>query len=117
MSRRSIGITRLLNMLHDEAAQGTDIEELREVQRDVDRSVSAAYGWTDVELDHDFRKTPLGLRYTISEAAKTKTLECLLELNNARHAEEIAQGLHQEKSRARPPRQSAAGARGRLFDT
>jgi hypothetical protein len=116
MSRRSVGITRLLNMVHDDAARGTDVEELREAQRDVDRSVSAAYGWTDFELDHDFRETALGLRYTISEAVKTEALDRLLELNHQRHAEEVAQGLHPAAKLRGAGRPQSSGNAERLFE-
>ena len=70
-----------------------------------DRAVAGAYGWMDLELDHDFRETPLGLRYTISDAVKTEALDRLLELNHARYAEEAGKGLHNGK-RSRPKKSS-----------
>jgi hypothetical protein len=89
------GLTKVYNRVHEQPEDTSEgIEELRRLRRDLDRAVADAYGWTDLRLDHDFRETPLGLRYTISEAVKTEVLDRLLELNHARYAEEVAQGLH-----------------------
>ncbi|HWQ22581.1 MAG TPA: DNA methyltransferase [Gaiellaceae bacterium] len=88
------GLTKVYNRVHEQPEDTSErIEELRRLRRELDRAVADAYGWTDLELDHDFRETPLGLRYTISEAVKTEVLDRLLELNHARYAEEVAQGL------------------------
>jgi len=108
MRERSAGITTLLNMVNDQAITETAIDALRTLQRDVDGAVCAAYGWTDLELDHDFRETPLGLRYTIPEVVKTEALDRLLELNHARYAEEVAEGLHAKGARKAPRTRRAA---------
>lgn len=97
------GLTKVYNRVHEQPEDTSErIEELRRLRRELDRAVADAYGWSDLELDHDFRETLLGLRYTISEAVKTEALDRLLELNHARYAEEVAQGLHDKKrSRAK----------------
>jgi hypothetical protein len=63
----------------------------------MDKAVVAAYGWTELDLGHDFRETKQGVRYTISEAARREVLARLLKLNHERYAEEVAKGLHEKK--------------------
>lgn len=94
------GLTKIYNRVHEQPEDTSErIEGLRRLRRELDRAVADAYGWADLELDHDFRETPLGLRYTISEALKTEALDRLLELNHARYAEEVAKGLHAKGAR------------------
>jgi hypothetical protein len=96
------GLTKVYNRVHEQPKDTSErIEELRRLRRELDRAVADAYGWSDLELDHDFRETPLGLRYTISEAVKTEALDRLLELNHACYAEEVAQGLHAKSKTSR----------------
>jgi hypothetical protein len=63
----------------------------------MDCAVAAAYGWTDLNLDHGFHETKQGVRYTISETARREVLARLLKLNHERYAEEVKQGLHETK--------------------
>lgn len=115
------GLTRIYNRINEQPGDLSEaIERLRRLRRELDREVADAYGWTDLELDHDFRDTPLGLRYTISEAVKTEALDRLLELNHARYDEEVAQGLHAKSAKrvGRSTRKGAAeSSAGRLFGT
>jgi hypothetical protein len=60
----------------------------------MDNAVAAAYGWEDIQLDHDFHDTKQGIRFTISENARREILDRLLELNHQRYAEELKQGWH-----------------------
>jgi hypothetical protein len=55
--------------------------------------VLAAYGWVDIDLKHDFRLTEEGLRFTISDPMRIEVLDRLLELNFARHAQEVGSDL------------------------
>jgi len=82
------GLTATYNRMHapDERDQG--VCELREMHTELDNAVVAAYGWNDINLDHGFRVSEEGLRFTISEPARVELLDCLLELNFVRHAEE-----------------------------
>ena len=117
------GLTTAYNRLHEQPEDhDSAIVELRRLRRELDRAVANAYGWTDLELEHGFRETPLGLRYTIDEPTKIEALDRLLELNHARLAEEVARGLHdgKEKKPRRPrtpeaPPASQPGGGGRLF--
>lgn len=82
---------------HDSDDTITDIQELRQLHVEMDHAVTAAYGWTDVDLSHGFQQTKQGLRYTISEPARREILARLLKLNHERYAEEVKQGLHEKK--------------------
>jgi hypothetical protein len=96
------GLTRIYNRVHEHPEDSDPaIERLRELRVKLDRAVADAYGWVDLELDHDFRETPLGLRFTLSDAVRTEVLDRLLELNHERYAEEVAQGLHDKRGRGR----------------
>jgi hypothetical protein len=63
----------------------------------MDQAVAAAYGWSELDLDHGFHATKQGERYTISEPARRTVLEKLLELNHQRYDEEVKAGLHDKK--------------------
>jgi hypothetical protein len=63
----------------------------------MDNAVAAAYGWTDLNLDHSFYESKQGIRFTISEPARREVLQRLLKLNHERYAEEEKQGLHGKK--------------------
>jgi hypothetical protein len=63
----------------------------------MDHAVTAAYGWTDLDLGHGFHETKQGVRFTISEPARREVLQRLLKLNHERYAEEVAAGLHEKK--------------------
>jgi len=65
----------------------------------MDRAVSSAYGWDDLDLSHDFHELPFlpendRVRFTISEPVRVEVLRRLSELNRQRYEEEVAQGLH-----------------------
>jgi DNA-binding GntR family transcriptional regulator len=74
-----------------------DIARLRELHVEMDLAVAAAYGWGDLDLDHDLHETPQGVRFTISEAARREVLTRLLRLNHERYEDEMRQGLHEKK--------------------
>jgi len=117
------GLTTVYNRVHEQPEDDhSAIAELRSLRCELDRAVADAYGWAGLELAHDFRETPLGLRYTIDEPTKVEALDRLLELNHERHAEEVARGLHdgKQKKPRRPrtpeaPPASQPGGGGRLF--
>jgi hypothetical protein len=82
MAERNCGLTGIYNALND---RESDVQKLRESQIQLDQVVAAAYGWTDLELSHDFHETKQGTRFTISETARREVLERLLKLNHERH--------------------------------
>jgi hypothetical protein len=122
MGSRTAGLTDIQNSLCDRNETSTDIKELRNLHIEMDQAVAAAYGWTDLELDHGFHETKQGIRFTISEPARREVLQRLLKLNHERYAEEVKQGLHGKKGAARKaaPKKKAASKPARqeasLFD-
>jgi hypothetical protein len=90
MKNRNEGLTKTYNRFHNPADTSADIAELRQLYIELDLSVTAAYAWTDLNLDHDFNKTKQGVRFTICESARRELLDRLLGMNHLRHAEEEA---------------------------
>jgi hypothetical protein len=102
------GLTATYNRVHARAEVDSGVLALREMHCNLDLAVLAAYGWEDIDLDHDFRDTEEGLRFTISESARVELLDRLLELNHARHAEEIENGTAAPKKHAKTGRRARA---------
>jgi|GEM_PF-1769040 len=112
MLRLWLGLTDIYNLFHnrdltpaiaakvsgkpEEAEVGYQgILELRKLHRELDEAVLAAYGWTDLNLGHDFHEVETlpendRVRYTISPEARKELLKRLLALNHQRAAEEKA---------------------------
>jgi hypothetical protein len=88
MLARRAGLTATYNLVHDKGCHDEDIAELRDIHVDIDHAVMHAYGWDDLALDHDFHDTRQGMRHTVGPMARQEILDRLLELNQARHAEE-----------------------------
>lgn len=96
---RCEGLTKLMNRVNDPTQSDGHLIELRELVERLDREVADAYGWTSLDLNHDFHETRFGVRFTIGPDARNEVLERLLELNHERYAEEVRLGLH---AKARP---------------
>jgi hypothetical protein len=113
MQTRQEGLTKTYNRFHNPKETDEDIVKLRELHVEMDYAVAAAYGWDDLippaplskgdsgGLNHDFHETKQGLRYTISETARREVLDRLLQLNHQRYQEEVEQGLHDKKKKAK----------------
>lgn len=87
MLRRQLGLTKLYNLVNDpELADSadTDAARLREIHRNLDAAVAAAYGWEDINLDHGFYTYKQVTRYSISPAARVEVLDRLLAENHRR---------------------------------
>lgn len=110
MADRQEGLTTTYNRFHDSDKTDADIQKLRDLHVEMDQAVAAAYGWTDLELGHNFHETKQGVRFTISEPARREVLQRLLKLNHERYAEEEKQGLHGKKGAAKKaaPKKKAA---------
>ena len=108
-----IGMTDLFGRMNDPECEEEDAVGLRDAQVKIDSSVMRSYQFTDVDLEHDFRDTIQGVRYTISETARREVLYRLLELNHRRYKEEVEQAKPskgKEKSKAAPKRKKKAPA-------
>ncbi len=104
MLSRQEGLTKTYNRFHAPSEKSGDIERLRALHVEMDQAVTAAYGWSDLDLIHGFHETKQGIRYTISESARRIVLDRLLALNHERYAEEVRQGVRdpkREKSRTK----------------
>jgi len=103
MQARQEGLTKTYNRFHNSNETADDIQQLRQLHVEMDNTVAAAYGW-DIDLDHDFHQIKQGLRYTISEPARRKILDLLLQLNHQRYAEEVEMGLHDKGRKKSKPK-------------
>lgn len=88
MKERQEGLTDVYNRFHNPKESAEDIVRLRELHVEMDRAVTSAYGWDDLDLGHGFHETAQGVRFTISEAARREVLSRLLKLNHERWEEE-----------------------------
>lgn len=86
------------------------IFKLRELHKEMDEAVLAAYGWHEdsekwgkaIQLRHDFYEVDYlpendRVRYTIHPDARKEVLKRLLLLNHERFEEEVQKGLHKRK--------------------
>ncbi|MGB3653505.1 MAG: hypothetical protein WBA41_20135 [Rivularia sp. (in: cyanobacteria)] len=73
MLARQQGLTKTYNRFHNPDETATDIQQLRELHVEMDKAVAAAYGWSNLDLEHGFQDTKQGLRFTISETARRKS--------------------------------------------
>lgn len=101
---RQLGLTKVYNHLHSPSERSSDFVQLRALQVEIDHAVAKIYGWSDLELSHDFHSVPYlpendRLRYTISEPARLEILRRLSALNRERYDAEVAKGLHKAKSK------------------
>lgn len=112
---RQVGLTEVYNQLHDQGEAAVDVARLRELHAELDLAVAAAYGWSDLDLNHEFRDTKQGVRHTISETARRTILDRLLALNHQRHAEETSAGQQKKTAKSARGRSKADGASPTLF--
>ena len=84
MLGRSLGLTKLYNLVHDPAVADPAIEGLRDIHREIDLAVLAAYGWSDLDPAIGHHKTKIGVRWTLSPAARYELLDRLLIENHRR---------------------------------
>lgn len=93
MREHGIGLTNLYGRFHDKNDNATDIANLRELYRELDQGVMLSYGWTDLDLEHDFHKVGYlpdshGPRFTISETARIEVLNRMSQTNRERYMQE-----------------------------
>jgi hypothetical protein len=104
MLSRQEGLTANYNRFHDRGEQSEDIAQLRALHMEMDQTVAFAYDWSDLDLGHGFHATKQGERYTISESARRKVLDRLLDLNHQRYDEEVKAGLQSKSSKQKSRR-------------
>ena len=112
---------------HIEKTEGTctfngavhDILYLRELHKQMDETVLRAYGWTDINLAHDFYEVDYlpennRVRYTISPDARKEVLKRLLKLNHEIREQEVKAGLH-TKGKTKKKQKADASGQMKLF--
>ena len=119
------GLTDFYNLFHDPDCSALRITEVRELHRQIDEQVLAAYCWADILPSHDFQTLPHlpendRIRYTICEDARLAILRRLSQLNRQRwqREQEEEQRLAAEQSGSRQKRRaklSLSVINGRLF--
>lgn len=98
MLTHNVGMTKFYNDLHNPEIKTNEIQAMRVLQADLNDSVLAAYGYTDIHPEYGFHAVGYlperdRIRFTISESARLKILNRLAELNRHRHEEETAEDL------------------------
>ncbi|MDO8812285.1 MAG: hypothetical protein Q7J38_09700 [Gallionella sp.] len=135
-----LGLTDIYNLFHtrdltpahvakvskksvEEAEAGYQgILELRRLHRELDLAIRDAYGWTDINLGHDFIEVETlpendRVRYTISPAARKEILKRLLAENHRRAAlEVIAAAAQAPEKKARAKKIKTVGPVSDSFD-
>ena len=72
MLATSLGLTKTYNRFHNPADRSPDIQTLRDLHVEMDLAVAAAYGWSDLRLDHGFHDTKQGPRTTSSSNTRAR---------------------------------------------
>lgn len=116
MLRLKIGLTKLYNLYHlenistkevistakcseEEASWAiNEIQIMRAIQTECDTAVAAAYGWSDIVLNHGFYDLEFlpendRRRYTVYPEARKEIMRRLIALNNTRHQQELEAGF------------------------
>ncbi|MDA7737421.1 hypothetical protein N8861_03685 [Porticoccus sp.] len=93
MLEKQIGLTKLYNRFHDQEDTDRKIIEMRHLHQRIDEAVTSAYGWDDLDLEHDFHEVDYlpendRVRFTISGKARNEVLDRLTLLNKQRFDEE-----------------------------
>lgn len=134
-----LGLTDIYNLFHtrditpaqvakvskksiEEAEAGYQgILELRRLHRELDLAIRDAYGWTNLELGHDFIEVETlpendRVRYTISPAARKEVLKRLLAENHRRAAAQaLAANAATPAKKKRGKKSAIDDAHGDLF--
>lgn len=116
----NMGLTKTYNLFHRKDLSVADVQKeskkdihvceskfediliLRDLHKNINESFLEAYGWSDIQLKHDFYEIeylPIGdnVRFSVHPDSVKEVLKRLLELNNLIYEEEIKEGLHKEE--------------------
>ncbi|MGV9764917.1 Eco57I restriction-modification methylase domain-containing protein [Micromonospora tulbaghiae] len=106
MLRRGLGLTKLYNLVNDSGladADDPDVARLRRIHVELDEVVMAAYGWSDVPLEHGFHTYRQMERWTVNPAARVEILDRLLAENLGRAAVQRPKAAKKVTARQRKP--------------
>lgn len=76
------GVTPAMNAVCDPNNMDPDVVRARELMREIDKIVIAAYGWTDLELEYGFYDEGIGTRYMLRKDIRETILDRLVALNH-----------------------------------
>jgi hypothetical protein len=82
MLDRSLGLTKVYNLYHNNECRDSDIMKLRELHAELDLATFACYGWKDLNSSYAFHQNGRGkIRYTVDPEIQLEILRRLLALN------------------------------------
>jgi hypothetical protein len=81
---RAIGATRLTQLVSSRHVNDEDIWRIRSAMAIADAAIASCYGWSDIELDHEFSEYRGAERWSVGPKARTEILDRLLEENHRR---------------------------------
>lgn len=133
-----LGLTDIYNLFHTRDLTPTEVArvskkplpeaeagyqgilELRRLHRELDLAIRDAYGWTDLDLGHDFIELETlpendRVRYTISPAARKEVLKRLLAENHKRAALQAQAAAATPARIKRGKKAAGSGGTGDLF--
>jgi Caspase domain/TIR domain len=82
------GLTKTYDRFHNPQDHNKKIVRLRQLHIEMDSAIASAYGWKDLNLDHDFRTNQESTRFTLSEECLREIHRRLLILNRQRYTEQ-----------------------------
>lgn len=85
MLSRGWGLTTTYNKVRDASVTDPEVQALREIHREIDHTVLAAYGWADIDPQVGFHDTKIGVRWTVFKEARFEILDRLRTLNQQRY--------------------------------
>lgn len=83
MREHSIGVGAFMNMLHDERCADSRVLDFRSTLKELDNAIFKAYGWSDLEVEHEFRVIGKGKRLGLAPNLAKEVINRLKSLNIA----------------------------------
>jgi hypothetical protein len=116
---RDVGLTEIYNLFHAENEESPDILQLRRLHEQLNGTVIAAYGWTDIPASMGFfaaNRLPKGnnLRFTLSDTTRRELLYRLIHLNLQRFERGADRTTAAPQARSAKDRAKAPNGQGAL---
>lgn len=98
MREHSIGVGAFMNMLHDESCSDSRILGFRSALRELDDAIFESYGWSDLEIEHQFRVIGKGTRLGLAPHLAKEVMGRLKALNIAYSKDESSRETPRRRS-------------------
>ncbi|MFP3709383.1 type IIL restriction-modification enzyme MmeI [Paraburkholderia sp. SIMBA_009] len=98
MRERSIGVGAFMNMLHDESCSDSRVLGLRSALKELDGAIFESYGWSDLEIEYQFRTVGKGERLGLTPNLAKEVMNRLKALNIAYSKAESSVEMHRRRS-------------------